>query len=238
MTADSMGIIKVYNLTVERDPQLYIRATQITEIEAHRTGINDMWYANNEMWTASSDDTVQFRRFPASKASGDPGGSAGGRIDVPGPARASIKHAVGAKAVLPLSHALVDAEPFVLTGAGDTIYVYRFDSEVDGDGSGDAPLLVASVDAHWHDVTALAPWTKTFKGADGRRRAESWVVSASLDGTLRRWRLLDLINRPKGPAREAEVREQAEKSASKDAARLGLLTEEEERELEDLMDSD
>lgn len=48
---------------------------------------------------------------------------------------------------------------------------------------------MSEADAHWHDVTALRLWVRKTKGEDGRMRVEPWIVSTSLDGTVRRWRL-------------------------------------------------
>ncbi|KAG9093583.1 hypothetical protein FRC07_011438, partial [Ceratobasidium sp. 392] len=60
------------------------------------------------------------------------------------------------------------------------------------------------VDVHSHDVSALALWVrnpavennKDMTEEDGFgpvKQVEAWVVSASLDGTLRRWKLDDLV---------------------------------------------
>ena len=56
-TADSMGAIKVWSL--ERtygdsggDPGC--RATQKEDLQYHRTGVNDMWYGQGQLWTGMS----------------------------------------------------------------------------------------------------------------------------------------------------------------------------------------
>jgi hypothetical protein len=48
---------------------------------------------------------------------------------------------------------------------------------------------MSEIDAHWHEVTALRLWLRKWKGKDGLIRVEPWVVSASLDGTIRKWKL-------------------------------------------------
>jgi hypothetical protein len=50
------------------------------------------------------------------------------------------------------------------------------------------PELVGEIDAHWHDVTDLGLWMRVVE-KDGKRWNETWILSASLDATLRRWRL-------------------------------------------------
>ena len=87
------------------------------------------------------------------------------------------------KAILPLP--LTDlAEPYLLTGSGEVIRVFDVSSL-------EEPELIAETDGHWHDVTALRLWIRKseIEGQPGKVRVEPWIVSASLDGTLRRLRL-------------------------------------------------
>lgn len=95
----------------------------------------------------------------------------------------AIQHPTAVKALLPLLLTPL-AEPYLLTGAGDVIRAYDVSSP-------DEPELLAETDGHWHDVTALRLWMRRSKveGEPGKVRVEPWVVSASLDGTIRRWRL-------------------------------------------------
>ncbi|GAA5944952.1 hypothetical protein JCM10213_001829 [Rhodosporidiobolus nylandii] len=65
-------------------------------------------------------------------------------------------------------------------------------------------------------------------GEGGRR--EVWVLSASLDGTLRRWKWPDLLNEEWSKVVLFEVKEEGQKES--------LLTAEEEAELEALMADD
>lgn len=65
------------------------------------------------------------------------------------------------------------------------------------------------------------------KEAEGGRR-EAWIVSASLDGTLRRWRWPDVL-------RDEVERKVVVQPEEEEKKKESLLTEEEERELEELM---
>ena len=56
----------------------------------------------------------------------------------------------------------------------------------------DAPELIREADAHWHDILTLRLWPRKTIGEDGLARVEPWVVSTSLDGTIRKWRLIGL----------------------------------------------
>jgi len=96
------------------------------------------------------------------------------------------------------------------------------------------PELLSEVDAHWHDVTALRLWMRRSILDNGKTAVEPWVVSTSLDGTIRKWRLADLLNPPKD--KPLEVIEQ--KAVMEKVRDQPQLTEEEERELAELMDSD
>jgi hypothetical protein len=105
------------------------------------------------------------------------------------PARAGTRappplaHPVAVRCLLPL--AITDlGEPYVLTGAGDIIRAFDLSTP-------DEPEALGMLDAHWHDVTALRLWLRKVPGSDDNvTRAEPWIVSASLDGTLRKWKLL------------------------------------------------
>lgn len=99
-----------------------------------------------------------------------------------------IQHPTAVKTILPLSLTAL-GEPYLLTGSGDVIRVYDVSSLHE-------PELIAETDGHWHDVTALRLWIRESKieGEPGKVRREPWVVSASLDGTLRRWKLTGKLN--------------------------------------------
>lgn len=129
------------------------------------------------MYAASSDDTVQFRGDPL--VTSDTNG-----IARPMP---PLMHPTAVRAVLPLSLSVLN-EPYILTGSGDVIRAYDVSSL-------DAPELLSETDAHWHDVIRLRLWMRrsVVESQPGKWMIEPWVVSASLDGTLRRWRLLGML---------------------------------------------
>ena len=172
-TADTMGIIKVWELTKEspssespQPPRWQTRQT--TELNYHRTKVNDMHYGAGQLWTASADETAQVYDDP-------PVQRKPGEKSMP-----PLAHPTSVRAILPLALSSL-AEPYVLTGAGDFIRAFDVSSP-------DEPELLGEMDAHWHDIVALRLWMRR-TSVDGKNTVEPWVVSASLDGTLRKWRL-------------------------------------------------
>lgn len=118
------------------------------------------------MFSASSDETVQILEQPQDFS----------RKPAP-----PITHPVAVRSILPLS--LTDlAEPYIVTGAGDVIRIYDISNP-------DEPELIGEIDGHWHDVTALRLWVRRTTAGDNKTRVEPWIISASLDGTIRKWRL-------------------------------------------------
>jgi WD40 repeat protein len=93
-----------------------------------------------------------------------------------------ITYTTGFRAVLPVYlHPELDSDafPYLLAGSGDRIRVYDISSL-------DEVELIREVEGHWHDVTHLRTWIQG--SVDGARR-DAWIVSGSLDGTLRKWKL-------------------------------------------------
>jgi hypothetical protein len=92
-----------------------------------------------------------------------------------------ITHTTGFRAVLPVYlHPKLDSDafPYLLAGSGDSIRVYDISSL-------DEAELIREVEGHWHDVTHLRMWLQ--ESADGHE--DVWVISGSLDSTLRKWKL-------------------------------------------------
>ena len=196
-SADSMG--RVLQVT----PHLSV----VRELNGHETSVNDIkpvwreeddtWMAH--VWTASSDQSV--RCFPLSLQKDMParwGARSSHAGDVLGsqpPVYATHMIPVPCKAhaVLPLR------DETVLIGMEDgTLQVYRDDQPE------------AALDGHWHNVTYAGLWTTP----------QAYVVTASLDGTVRRWPLSMLEGHmPETPAAAA-------------------LTAEEEAELAELMEGE
>jgi len=205
-TADSMGAIKVWDLVKESGDAPRWKSTLRKELMHHRTGINEMRFGAGQLWTASSDDTAQIL---------DPTSTTKFAV--------SITHPAAVRCILPLS--MTDlAEPYLITGSGDAIRVYDVSSLQE-------PDLIKEVDAHWHDVTGLYLWVRKTVGADSKTRVEPWVVSSSLDGTIRKWRLADLL--AQAPAPRPEPPKVTKAAPAKGAFEM---TEDEERELAELDD--
>ncbi len=155
-----------------------------------------------------------------------------GQGKVPGP----IKHPVAVRAILPLSLTEL-AEPYLLTAAGDVLRTFDVSSLAE-------PELMSEIDGHWHDITAIRLWIRKFVNQDDKTtRIEPWIVTTGLDRTIRKWKLdgkvtlcielgkvlkisaTDLLH-PPPPVAPKEVPE---------IPAPGMLTEEEERELAELM---
>ncbi|KAF9567620.1 WD40 repeat-like protein [Agrocybe pediades] len=209
-TGDTMGVIKVWVLVKDSGSPPRWNATLKDTIDHHRTRINDLVYKNGQLWTASADETVRIRLFNADNIA-----------EKQGKEIKPITHPTAVRAILPLS--LTDlGEPYVITAAGDVLRTYDV-SQLD------EPELLSTVDAHWHDIVAIKLWVRKSKGEDGQTRVEPWIVTVSLDKTIRKWRLSELLNPPTPPPPKAI-------EAEKPAPSPSLLTEEEERELAELMD--
>ncbi|KAJ1731909.1 hypothetical protein LPJ61_002303, partial [Coemansia biformis] len=124
-----------------------------------------------------------------------------------------LEHSAAVTAVLPIPQVGV-----VVTGVRDgAIYVWRVDSG--------APEIIREIHAHTDDVTALQ--------AAGRE-----FYSSGLDQTLRRWDIRDVVGFTGGidyiPAELASLCTTTAQPAG-DSADQPTLTEEEERELAELM---
>ncbi|KAJ7090242.1 WD40-repeat-containing domain protein [Mycena belliarum] len=214
-TADSMGMIKIWDLVKESGANARWKSTLKVELKHHRTGINEMRSGRDHLWTASGDDTAQVLANPSS-------------LQPTTKPPVSIAHPAAVRSILPLS--VTDlAEPYLLTGAGDVIRVYDMSSV-------DEPELINEVDAHWHDVTALHLWPRQTIGADKKTRIEPWIVSTSLDGTIRKWKLADLLTQSPAPRAEPPKFTQREPVSQTNSS--FEVTEDEERELAELLDSD
>ncbi|KAI0361945.1 WD40 repeat-like protein [Trametes cingulata] len=230
-TADTMGVIKVWEIKKDDGTPPRWQSTLLEELKHHRTRVNDMIHGNGQLWTASTDETVQIIPHPAPST---PAPSSNTTTTTPSTKPPPpITHPTAVKALLPLSLTPL-AEPYLLTGAGDVIRVFDVSAP-------EEPELLAEVDAHWHDVTALRLWMRReiVEGEKGKVRVEPWIVSASLDGTIRRWRLSELLQPPPPPPpkKAEDEKPKASEFTAKAPEPLGM-TEEEERELAELMGDD
>lgn len=74
------------------------------------------------------------------------------------------------------------SEPYLLTAAGDVLRTFDV-SELD------EPQLLSQIDGHSHDITAIRLWIRKMVDDDGKRRGEPWIITTSLDKTIRKWKL-------------------------------------------------
>jgi len=198
-SADSMG--RVLQVRWDANTQ---RCTVERELDGPETHVHQLVPAwreydaelyNLDVWCVSSDQTV--RRFPLSAHAREtalPGrvSHAGAPLGASPPLRADVCFAVPARSVLPLA-----MDDFVVLGCADgTLQLWSLAQGA----------CVHVLDGHWHEVTFLSMW---------HRATEPYLVSASLDGTVRRWPWSRVAAQseapPAGPALTAE--EEAELEA-------------------------
>ncbi|KAG8217307.1 WD40-repeat-containing domain protein [Butyriboletus roseoflavus] len=217
MTADTMGVIKIWKLERESGPDSRWRSELPETLNYHRTRVTEIIYGAGQIWTASSDETVQITSYPP-----DP------TLTRPIP---PLHHPLPVRAVLPLSLTPL-AEPYVVTAYGDVIRLYDLSTTSE-------PEILGEIDGHWHDVTAIRLWMRTSRNEAGQTRIEPWIVSTSLDGTIRKWRFSELAtSTPKHPAGSTEPVVIAPVPEPSGDAPASELTEDEERELAELMGED
>ncbi|KAJ3760097.1 WD40-repeat-containing domain protein [Lentinula raphanica] len=203
-TGDTMGIIRLWSLAYADSRW---NSVLKAEFNHHRTKITDLYLGAGQLWTASSDETVQVQNL--AKPEGKP--------VTPQP----IQHSTAVRCLLPLY--LTDLqEPYVITGSGDFMRIYDVSSI-------DEPELLNEIDAHWHDITQIRLWMRESTAAENnQRKVEPWIVTTSLDSTIRRWRLRDLlVPKPK------TVEPAASTGATKEKAGFTMSLEE-EQELDEL----
>jgi WD40 repeat protein len=176
-----MGVISIWDLKKENGSSRWQIIHQ-KELAIHQGRINEIIYGNGQLWTgtlrqmgalmpikdissASEDKTVQVLTDTSATSKPPP----------------AIKHPEYVKSILPLL--LTDlAEPYLFTGSGDTIRVYDVSAL-------EEPELIREIEGHWREVTAIRLWFRKSAGDNGRSYIEPWIVSASLDNTIRKWKL-------------------------------------------------
>ncbi|GAA5852558.1 hypothetical protein JCM8547_002542 [Rhodosporidiobolus lusitaniae] len=240
VSADSMGAVKVWELWREDGK---VEGELRCEVRDHEMGIWDLKVGpEGELWTASADSSLLLSRLSLSTPSTPPTPLL--RIPHPSQVRSFLS--------LPLTPLSLSLPPpsYVLTGASDELL--RVFDLADPSGAMDSdeererkrewtglPLpegaelegCVNEIEGHTHDVVALGAYT--VKNAEKGGRREVWIVSGSLDGTLRRWKFEEEL-KMRGRFERVEIVEIKEDEEGKES----LLTEEEERELEELMADD
>lgn len=121
-----------------------------------------MVFAPSDRFEASADETVKIHPDSSKEQS-----NRDNRPIKP------IQHPVGVKALLPLYVPSLD-ETYLFTASGDIIRSW------DTSDLNDKIEQRNEMDGHWHDVTLLKAW---FTSPD------LYIMSASLDGTIRRWKV-------------------------------------------------
>ncbi|WFD34193.1 hypothetical protein MCUN1_001030 [Malassezia cuniculi] len=215
-TADSMGRVVQSRISDGR-------GTPVRELDGNETAINDMrvvWRAVDasdalvdagidyewvpDVWTASADKHA--RRFPLAPSARE--GTERGRSSAAGtflgneqPIRADrvLQHPHAVSAVVTLGESVV-------TACDGDMWTWK-----------NGPI---TVEGHSHEATFLDVWL---------RHGEPWVVSAGLDGSVRRWPQ-NILDGGRAPAEQASEPETAQSGS--------MLTAEEEAELAELMDDE
>ncbi|KAJ9116746.1 hypothetical protein QFC20_000681 [Naganishia adeliensis] len=208
-SADSMGVIRSWHVkreettsasessTTARDSGVTVTKKDV--FEGHHTSVPEMMVGEGGLWSE------------------------------PPLAATPIVHPDYVKSLLLLPTAFHPTAPLLLTGSVDEdIRVYDVSEILESSGvshSGGASAGIAKeiaiVKGHFGEVSSLRAWVK-----EGENGKEPWIVSASLDGTLRRWSIKDILNPPEIPVEEEKPEPES------------LMTEDEERELADLLGSD
>lgn len=224
VSADTLGALKTWEICLDHSGNL--QTSLKSEIRPHEIGIYDLKIGSEEIWTASADNSILMSKFDSTQPELSPEPSI------------RIIHPYHVKSILSLPTSLPSLSAnFILTGSSDeSIRIFSLDSLSPESHpalpwSG-LPLqhnekikgLVRQVEGHSHDVIELGVYTQI--GSQGK--LEAWILSASVDGTLRRWKWPEMLQ----PVKETHV------IVQEDEAPQSLLTEEEERELAELMADD
>ncbi|SCV67756.1 BQ2448_5367 [Microbotryum intermedium] len=229
ISVDSLGALKVWELWSDEQGQL--RGELRSDTRPHEIGIYDLVIGDGEIWTASADNSVLLSTFDASSPSSAP---------IP---TTRIVHPYHLKSVLPLGIALPNLNSsHLLTGSADeAIRILDLNSISSSShppfswsgipSSADEKMvgLVRTVEGHSHDVVDLHVYTQVGPKEQGGR-IEAWILSASVDGTLRRWKWPEVLIPPSKEEEKVLVDVKEEEAKGK-----SLLTAEEEAELEALM---
>ncbi|WVW81894.1 hypothetical protein I302_103893 [Kwoniella bestiolae CBS 10118] len=178
------------------------------ELAAHETSVGGLAVVDEGIWSVSSDKTAIFHPFsPTSSSTSKP----------------KIIHPSYVRSVLPIPEEFPLSQSLLLTGSEDEdIRIFDIDSIYES-GPSSAAKAKGVIQGHCGDVTVLRAWFREENDGDGDGNRGWYVVSGGLDCTLRRWSVQDLLN---PPVLDYEPEEEKEEVG---------LTEEEERELAELM---
>ncbi|GAA5834017.1 hypothetical protein JCM5353_008611 [Sporobolomyces roseus] len=237
ISADSMGVLKVWELT--RDAAggegKGLKGTEKSSVRHHELAIYDLIIGSEgEIWTASADNSVLLSSFSPSD------------LSLPPTPILRIPHHTQTRALLslPISVPTLNASYLLTTSSDELIRIFDLNSDplepaksreerrqwkgLSGLKEGDElPGCVKEIEGHTNEVVSLSSYI--LENEEGRK--EVWIASAGLDGTLRRWKWTEMLESKREKLVLIEVNNEEEVKES-------LLTEEEERELEELMADD
>lgn len=248
-SADSMGRIFELKMNLSHDR---VRLEVQRELRGPETSIASIvvgWaYGEDEdedgnvertaqVWAASHDKTLHLFE-PLSSATSNAHqrsshtGTALGSLPPLAP-RLVIMHPDYVKSVLPLPFELGMPSIVLTGGADEDIRVYDLNQR--------PPVLLRQQQGHWHEVQHLSLWRGNVDGAASSQPSTTppwFVISTGLDGSIRRWKLADLLKpQTKDELQALQSSVQAAAPQNSHPKKSGM-TAEEERELEDLMMSD
>ena len=186
-------------------------------------------------FAASADNSVLLASFSPSDLSLPPTPVL--RIPHPTQTRALLS--------LPISVPTLQAPYLLTTSSDELIRIFDLNSEslepspqreerrqwkgLSGLKEGDElPGCVREIEGHTNEVVSLSSYL--LENDEGRK--EVWILSAGLDGTLRRWNWTEMLEEKREKLVLIEVNQEEEE------VKESMLTEEEERELEELMADD
>ncbi|KAL7414927.1 WD40-repeat-containing domain protein [Mrakia frigida] len=202
-SGDSLGRIVVWEVK-EVDDQVVVK--EVERLVEHKTVVTDLWVDEEGIWSSSADTSAHFHSLTSPTSPPTPSA-------LPNPLTTYATPAI--HALLPLPHL---TPPLLLTGSSDE-HIRIWDLS-QGESSA---RMIREVEGHCAEVMGLRRWVREEEG-----KKEEWVVSSGLDGTIRRWRLADLLIPPPELEKKAE---ESEEGGLLD----GGMTEEEARELAELM---
>ncbi|KAK4050146.1 WD repeat-containing protein 49 [Microbotryomycetes sp. JL201] len=253
LSADSMGALKTWELW--RDELGRVHGQLRSEARHHEIGIYDMVVGDGEIWTVSADTSALLSSFDSSSPTTPIKPLV--RIPLPNGIKSVLPLSIALPA-LNSSHVLLGSSDeliYVIDAsvpeldpsmrstalpswpASAPLTTTTHDQKVTG--------LVSTVQGHSHEITDLHVFMGPADLSDGTvdvddgekvllttkdvKRDTVWIVSASVDGTLRRWKWTDVLaGTTFRPVKD-------EQTATTD---VNLLTAEEEAELEALMAED
>ncbi|KAG8854415.1 hypothetical protein FRB91_003509 [Serendipita sp. 411] len=199
-SGDSMGRIKIWKLERDEDTST-CRITVLGENQRHRTGVNELVSTKDGLWSASTDCTVIFHRHASPEQ----------------PVIIKHEHPVKCISLLPIQ----ESDMLLFTGSQEKIHTF----DVSTVGHEEVELL-GQTEAHSLDINSIGIWYHGSQSTHAYRQQDVTIITSSLDGMLRKWKIDQLLSPQPVPAPSHKPLKQS------------ILTRDEERELEELLESD